>query len=85
MAEEIGNKRKIARKFRLDSAQIRIWSKAANWRSEQYNLLESGKKLPSPKRKDVLNWLKEVWDTFLVEICKNSFTGSGYYFEDGID
>ena len=82
MAEETGNKRKTARRFRVDPAQIRIWSKEANWRREQYNLLESGKKLPSPKWKDVLNWLKEIWDTILVEIVKNSFTGSGYYFED---
>ena len=39
-------------------------------------------KLPSPKRKDVLNWLKEIWDMFPVEIVKDSFTGSGYDFEE---
>ncbi len=33
----------------------------------------------------MLIWLKEIWDEFPVEIVKNSFTGSGYYFEDGID
>ena len=33
----------------------------------------------------MLNWLKEIWDMFPVEIIKNSFTGSGYYLEDGID
>ena len=43
MADETGNKRKTARKFRIDPAQIKIWLKAANWRREQYNLLESGK------------------------------------------
>ena len=85
MAEEAGNKRKTARKFRVDPAQIRIWLEAANWRREQYNLLESGKKLLSPKRKDILNWLKEIWDTYPVEIVTNPFTGSGYYFEHGID
>ena len=43
------------------------------------------KRLPSPKRKDVLNWLKEVWDKIRVGIDKNSFTESRYYFEDGVD
>ena len=85
MAEETGNKRKTARKFRVDPTQIRTSLKAANWRREQYNLLKSGKRLPSPKRKDVLNWLEEICDLFPVEIVKNSFTESGYYFEDGID
>ena len=47
-------------------------------------IIRAGKKLPSPKRKDVLNWLKEIWDEFQVEIVKNSFTGSGYYVEDGV-
>ena len=39
----------------------------------------------APERKDVLLWLKKIWEEFPVEIVKNSFTGSGYYFEDGID
>ena len=63
----------------------RLKKAAANWRREQPKLLESGKKLPSPKRKDVLNWLKEIKDKFRVEIVKNSFTGSGYNFEDVVD
>ena len=61
----------------------RLKKAAANWRREQHKLLESG--ISSSKRKDVLNWFKEIWDKFLVEVVKNSFTGSGYYFEDGID
>ena len=68
-AKETGNKRKTARKVRVDPAQIRISLKEANWRREHYNLLESGKKY------HVLDWLKEIWDTFPVEIVKNSFTG----------
>ena len=67
------------------SLKERLKKKAANWRREKHNLLLPGEKLPCPKRKDVLIWLKEIWDEFPVEIVKNSFTGSGYYFEDGID
>ena len=38
-----------------------------------------------PKRKDVILWLKKIWEEFPVEMMKNSFTGSEYCFEDGID
>ena len=41
--------------------------------------------MPSPSRKDTVGWLKEIWDQFRVEIVKNSFTGSGYFFEDTVD
>ncbi len=35
------------------------------------------KKLPTPKRIDVLGWLKTIWNEFLNQIEHNSFTGSG--------
>ena len=58
---------------------------AFRWRRDRHASLSPGMKMPSPKRQDVLIWLKRIWDEFPVEIVKNSFTGSGYLFEDGID
>ena len=34
---------------------------------------------------DILQWLKNILDKFLVSTAQNSFTGSEYYYENGID
>ena len=47
---------------------------ASTWRREQYALSPPGEKLPTPKRQDILVWLKEIWDEFPVSIVRNSFT-----------
>ena len=41
--------------------------------------------MPCPKRKEILQWLEVIWEEFPIEIVKNSFTGSGYVYEDGVD
>ena len=58
---------------------------ASNWRKEKHRLLTPGSKLPTPTRIGVLNWLKKIWKEFPTQIVQNSFTGSGYFYEDGID
>lgn len=40
--------------------------------------------MPTPKRSDVLAWLKKIWDDFLRN-CVQFFRGSGCVFEVGID
>ena len=45
---------------------------------------EPGQKIPSPKQKEVLYWLKNIWESFPVEIVKTSLISSGYWDEDGI-
>ena len=57
----------------------------SNWRREKPYALEPGEKLLAPKRKDMLLWLKTIWESFPTEIVQFSFTGSGYYFEDNVD
>lgn len=51
----------------------------------RHSALNTEQKIPSQKPIDVLRWLKSIWQEFPVGIVKNSFTGSGYYLEDGID
>ena len=41
--------------------------------------------MPAPARTDILIWLKTIWEEFPIEIVKNSFLGSGYFYEDGVD
>ena len=41
--------------------------------------------MPSPSRKDVACWLKEIWDEFPTEIVKNPSTGKGCFFENPVD
>ena len=41
--------------------------------------------MPSPKRKEILEWLKNIRKRFPVEIVKNFFIGYGYFLEDGIN
>ena len=59
--------------------------KVSNWRSEKHASLEPGQLIPTPTRKEILCWLKEIWEQFPLEIVKNSFSGSGYFFEDTVD
>ena len=33
---------------------------------------------------EIVCWLKEIWEQFPLEVVKNSFTGSGYFFEDTV-
>ena len=58
---------------------------AFDWRWERFDNLHRTNKLPATKRKDVLNWLKNIWEAFSPSIVQNSFTGSGYYYEDNFD
>ena len=41
--------------------------------------------MPSPSRKGVVVWLKEIWDEVPIKITENSFTGSTYFFEDAVE
>ena len=41
--------------------------------------------MPSPSRKDMVGYLKHIWDEFPIEIFKNSLTRSGSFFEDTAD
>ena len=68
-----------------NSLKERLKKEAANWRRKQHMSLSAGDTIRSPKRKDVFEWVKKIWEKFPVEIVKNSFIGSGYYFEEGID
>ena len=63
----------------------RLRQKVPDWRREKHTELRSGELMPSPARKEVVRSLKEIWDQFPIEIVKNSFTGSGYFFEDTVD
>ena len=63
----------------------RLKQKFSDWRSEKHTELRSGELMPSPSRKDMVGWVKKIWDEFPIKIVKNSFTGSGYFFEDTID
>ena len=67
------------------SLKDRLKKAASDWRRKKHDECLPGQKIPSPKRKDVCDWLKKIWAVFPVEIVKNSFTGSGYYYIDGID
>ena len=58
---------------------------AADWLRDQHTSLKSGEKLPLPEKKAILIWLKKIWKEFPITIVHNSFTGNGYYFEDGVD
>lgn len=58
---------------------------AAKWRRERHSSLPAGSKMPVPKRHEVVTWLKKIWDEFPEEIVRNSFRGSGYVFEEGVD
>ena len=57
---------------------------ATNWRRTQHALLIPGGLIPTPKRKDILEWLKKIWDEFSTEIVQNSFIGSGYVYENNV-
>ena len=63
----------------------RLKKKVSNWRSEKHASFEPGQLMPTPTRKEILCWLKEIWEQFPLEIVKNSFTGNGYFFEDTFD
>ena len=65
--------------------KYRLKKKVSNWRSEKHASLEPGQLMPAPTRKEILCCLKERWEQFPLEIIKNSFTGSGYFFEDTVD
>ena len=41
--------------------------------------------MPTPTGKEILCWLKEMWEQFPSEIVKNSFTGRSYFFGDAVD
>ena len=63
----------------------RLKEKVSDWRREKHKNLRPGQLLPSPTRKDIVNWLDEIWQQFPVQIVKNSFRGSGYFFENTVD
>ena len=63
----------------------RLKKSPPDWRSERHDALLLDRKMPSPKRKEILEWLKNIWKRFSVEIVRNSFTGYGYFFEEGIN
>ena len=63
----------------------RLKNHVSQWRRDQHSSLLPGQKLPTPTRKDIVGWLKQIWDEFPVQIVKNSFTGSGYFYEDTVD
>ena len=67
------------------SLKDRLKIAASDWRRERFDNLHPGDKLPAPKRNDVLNWLRTIWEAFPPSIVQNSFTGSGYYYEDNVD
>ncbi len=60
------------------SLKYQLKQHAATWRRNRYNALLRGDKIHSPKRGDVLLWLKNI-------IVKDSFTDSGYVFGNGIN
>ena len=55
----------------------RLKQKVSDWRSEKHNELRSCELMPSPSRKNVVAWLKIIWDEFPIQIVKNSFTVNG--------
>ena len=59
--------------------------KMSDWKIEMGTELRGAELMPSPTRKAVVCWLKEIWYEFPIEIVKNSFTGSGNSFEDTVD
>ena len=50
----------------------------------RFDNLHLSDKLPVPKRKGVLNWLKAIRDEFPSYIVQDSFTGSGYFYEGNV-
>ena len=59
--------------------------KVSDWRRKKHENLRPGQLLPSPTRKNIAEWPEEIWQQFPVQIVKNSFRGSGYFFKDTID
>ena len=57
------------------SLKDRLKNAASQWRQNEHDVLTPGDKLPTPKRFDVLTWLKKIWDEFPAEIVRNSFKG----------
>ena len=41
--------------------------------------------MPAAKQLDILNWLKQIWIEFPIEIVQNSFKGCKYVFEDELE
>ena len=58
---------------------------ASNWSREKHASLQPGQFTPTRTRKEILWWLIEIWEKFSLEIVQNSFTASGYFFEDNVD
>ena len=56
----------------------RLKKQVSNWRSEKHASLETAQLMPTPIR-------KEISERFYLKIVKNSFTGSGYFFEGTVD
>ena len=46
------------------SLKDRLKKLASMWRRQMHASLQPGQKLPAPTRKDVLCWLKQIWDEF---------------------
>ncbi len=55
------------------------------WKTARYAGIGPASKLPTPKRVDVVEWLNEVWNNFQSDIVRNSFRGSGYYYDTNVD
>ena len=67
------------------SFKDRLKKAASDWRRKNHAECLPGQKIPCPMRKDICDWLKEIWAQFPVKIVKNSFAGKGYFNIDGID
>ncbi len=63
----------------------RLKKRVSAWRREKHASLQPGQLLPSRTKKEIVRWLKAIWEEFPIQIVKNSFRGSGYFFEDTID
>ena len=63
----------------------RVKKNGSNWRSGKHASLEPGQLMLTLTRKEILCWLKEIWEQFPLEMVQNSFTGSGYFFENTVD
>ena len=63
----------------------RLKEKVSDWRREKHENLRPVQLLTSLTRKDIVEWLDEIWQQFPFQIVENPFRGSGYFFEDTID
>ena len=58
---------------------------ASSWRRARHAELGPGDRLPTPKRKDILEWLSTIWEAIPTEAVKTAFTASGYVFQESVD